>query len=186
MIIDRMNYELMVLLSQRFLKFFVSELANGYYQSFDLYIFILICMTSPAGKKRRNSSPESFEVGQGVTEQEQCEGSGKEKQKDFVKRNIKVCQSSCWAKCNLRVYHMTEPVSCLFVFPGWKISVSSSWKRNILSLPGHHWKELQCRVINDLKCLLYFFSLNSWQAERGAKCSWPRDRKSVWPSSSEK
>ncbi|XP_076017837.1 fibrous sheath-interacting protein 1 [Genypterus blacodes] len=42
------------------------------------------------GKRRRNSSPEPFEVGQEGTEQQQSEGSGKEKQKDFVRRNIKL------------------------------------------------------------------------------------------------
>lgn len=57
----------------------------------------MACLT---GEKRPGSSAESFEVGHEETGEEQFEGShcgaskGKKKQKDFVKRNIEVCQSS--------------------------------------------------------------------------------------------
>lgn len=53
-----------------------------------------------AGEKRPESTIESFEEGREETWEEQFEGSrceafeGKKKQRDFVKRNIEVCQSS--------------------------------------------------------------------------------------------
>lgn len=79
-------------------------------------------MACPIGEKRPDSSTESFEVGYEETGEEQFEGShsgapkGKKKQKDFVKRNIEVCQSSRWAKRSAGVYRMTwsKSLVCLF------------------------------------------------------------------------
>lgn len=44
---------------------------------------------------------------------------GKNKQ-DFVKKNIEVCQSSCWAKCSVRLSHdfRVSHYSCYSFFNG--------------------------------------------------------------------
>ena len=79
----------------------------------------MACLT---GEKRPSSLTESFEVGHEDTGEEQFEGShcgaskGKKKQRDFVKRNIEVCQSSCRAKCSAGVYRMTWSKSPVYLF----------------------------------------------------------------------
>uniref|UniRef100_A0A8C4E4M4 Fibrous sheath-interacting protein 1 n=1 Tax=Dicentrarchus labrax TaxID=13489 RepID=A0A8C4E4M4_DICLA len=73
-----------------------------------VFTVLLTFVAFLTGEKRPNSLTESFEVGHGETGEEQFEGShcgaskGKKKQRDFVKRNIEVCQSSRQAKCSAR------------------------------------------------------------------------------------
>lgn len=79
----------------------------------------MACLT---GEKRPSSLTESFEVGYEDIWEEQFEGGhcgaskGKKKQKDFVKRNIEVCQSSRQAKCSAGVYRMTWSTSPAYLF----------------------------------------------------------------------
>lgn len=79
-------------------------------------------MTYLTGEKSPYSLTESFEIDHEETGEEQFEGShcgaskGKKKQKDFVKRNIEVCQSSRRHECSAGVYRMTwsKFLNCLF------------------------------------------------------------------------
>lgn len=65
----------------------------------------MACLT---GERRPGSSKESFETGDEQFEGSHCGASkGKKIQKNFVKRNIKVCQSSRWARRSDGVYRMT-------------------------------------------------------------------------------
>lgn len=95
-------------------------------------------MACLSGEKRPNSSTELFEVGHEETWGEHFAGShcgaskGKKKQKDFVKRNIEVCQSSHQAKCSAWIYCMTwsKPLICLFF--QWAEYLSSVQEKDIL------------------------------------------------------
>lgn len=88
----------------------------------------MACLT---GEKKPDSSTESFEVGHEESGEEQFEGShcgaskGKKNQKDFVKRNIEVCQSSHRAKCSAGIYRMTwsKCLDCLFFQRGKYLSL---------------------------------------------------------------
>lgn len=71
------------------------------------------CILSFTGNQRPDSLIRSFEEDYEDTREDQFERShsgdskGMNKQKDFVKKNIEVCQSSDWAKWSTWIYRMT-------------------------------------------------------------------------------
>uniref|UniRef100_A0A3B5BBP8 Fibrous sheath-interacting protein 1 n=1 Tax=Stegastes partitus TaxID=144197 RepID=A0A3B5BBP8_9TELE len=93
-------------------------------QPYNVYLYL-------TGEKKPDSLTDSSEVGYKDKAEDQFEGShcgaskGMNKQKDFVKRNIEVCQSSRRAERSAGMYRMTwsESLSCLFFQSGKYLSV---------------------------------------------------------------